>query len=146
MNSVGKTGIDEPLAEPLAAREIFRRFANHGANALGSPWPFLIVSLVTVSWLVYGHLIGYSEKWLSIANTAMTLITFLMVFLIQNTQYRETRSMHLKLDELIKGVEGSRTSLVGLEKLSDDELDRLQEEFKRLRHRESATQNEAVAK
>lgn len=130
MNSVGKI-------EPLTARGIFRRFASHGANTLGSPWPFLVASAITMGWALGGYFFGYPEKWLAIANTVMTIITFLMVFLIQNTQYRETRSIHLKLDELIKGVEGSRTSLVGLESLSDDELDRLQEEFKRLRHRET---------
>ena len=107
-----------------------------------TPWAHLgplVASTIAIGSTLGGYFFGYSEKWIAIANSAMTIITFLMVFLIQNTQYRETRSIHLKLDELIKGVEGSRTSLVGLERLSDDELDGLQEEFKHLYHREKNT-------
>lgn len=143
---MAKEPLTKPLAEPLSAREIFRRFANHGANALGSPWPFLVALTIAIGWTLGGYFFGYPEKWLAIANTVMTIVTFLMVFLIQNTQYRETRSIHLKLDELIKGVEGSRTSLVGLEKLPDHELDRLQDEFKHLHHRETSADEKLAPK
>lgn len=96
MNSVGKNEpLKESLAEPSWAREIFRRFANHGANALGSPWPFLVASTIAIGSTLGGYFFGYAEKWVEVANTAMTIITFLMVFLIQNTQYRETRSILL---------------------------------------------------
>jgi len=77
----------------------------------------------------------YSNTWQLVINTATTIVTFLMVFLIQNTQNRDTRAVHLKLDELLRAVQGARTSLVNLETLSDDELDRLQKEFERVRGR-----------
>ena len=79
---------------------------------------------------------GYSDTWQLVINTGTTIITFLMVFLIQNTQNRDAKAIHLKLDELIRGVEGARTHLVDLEELSDEELERLREQFKRLRREE----------
>jgi low affinity Fe/Cu permease len=75
----------------------------------------------------------YSDTWQLVINTGTTIITFLMVFLIQNTQNRDAKAIHLKLDELIRGVKGARTHLVELQELSDEELERLQEQFKRLR-------------
>jgi low affinity Fe/Cu permease len=76
-----------------------------------------------------------------VVNTATTIITFLMVFLIQNTQNRDTKALHLKLDELLRGVAGARTSLVNLEALSDEELERLQKEFERVRGRARRQEN-----
>jgi low affinity Fe/Cu permease len=80
----------------------------------------------------------FSDTWQLVINTGTTIITFLMVFLIQNTQNRDAKAIHLKLDELIRGVKGARTGLVNLEQLSDDELEQLHEEFERI-HRENPT-------
>jgi low affinity Fe/Cu permease len=84
---------------------------------------------------VTGPLFGYSDTWQLVVNTATTIVTFLMVFLIQNTQNRDTRALHLKLDELIRGVQGARTAMVALENSTDEELADLPEEFERLHHR-----------
>src|SRR4051812_8397520 len=112
---------------------------------MGSPWAFIAAALLIVVWAISGPLFGFSEVWQLVINTGTTIVTFLMVFLIQNTQNRDAKAFHLKLDELLKGVEGARTSLVDLEDLSDDELDRLRAEFKRLHEREQRKLGSAVA-
>ena len=109
--------------------------------AVGSPGAFLLAALSIVIWAAIGPIFHFSDTWQLVINTATTIITFLMVFLIQNTQNRDTKALHLKLDELLRGVGGARTSLVNLESLSDEELDRLQKEFERLRGR-AARQND----
>ncbi len=86
-------------------------------------------------WGLTGPVFHYSDTWQLVINTATTVITFLMVFLIQNTQNRDTKALHLKLDELLRGVGGARTSLVNLENLSDEELDGLQKQFERIKQR-----------
>src|SRR5258708_31821851 len=93
--------------------------------------------LIIVVWGLTGPLFRYSDTWQLVINTGTTIITFLIVFLIQNTQNRDAKAIHLKLDELLRGVEGARTHLVDLEALSDEELDHLQEQFKRIRHAEA---------
>jgi low affinity Fe/Cu permease len=103
---------------------------------VGSSWAFIFAVLIIVVWAVTGPLFHYSDTWQLVINTGTTIITFLMVFLIQNTQNRDAKAIHLKLDELIRGVKGARTNLVDLETMSDDELDRLQEQFKRVRRAE----------
>ncbi len=115
----------------------FRLCAQWIAAAVGSPWAFLLAALSIALWAVLGPLFHYSDSWQLVINTATTIITFLMVFLIQNTQNRDTKAVHLKLDELLRGVTGARTSLVNLESLSDEDLDRLQKEFERLKQRAS---------
>src|SRR2546426_7834313 len=116
-------------------REAFRRFATRTSEWVGTPAAFVIGLTLIVLWGLTGPLFGYSDSWQLVINTATTIITFLMVFLIQNTQNRDARTIHLKLDELLRGVKGARTGLVDLEELTDEELKRLQEEFKRLRER-----------
>jgi low affinity Fe/Cu permease len=113
-------------------RELFRKFAQATSHAVGSSWAFIIAVLVLVIWAVTGPMFHYSDTWQLIINTGTTIITFLMVFLIQNTQNRDAKAIHLKLDELIKGVKGARTGLVNLEQLSDADLERLHKEFERL--------------
>ena len=113
--------------------ELFRKFSIAAANALGSSWMFIANVLLILVWLVAGPVFHYSDTWQLVVNTATTVFTYLAVFLIQNTQNRDATAIHLKLDELIKGVGGARTHLVNLEELSDEELTALQEEFKRLR-------------
>src|ERR1700712_3540864 len=102
---------------------------------MGSPWAFIAAVLLIVVWALSGPLFGFSEVWQLVINTGTTIIPFLMVFLIQNTQNRDAKAMHLKLDELLRGVEGARTSMVDLEDLSDEDLKKLQDDFQRLRER-----------
>jgi len=114
---------------------LFRVCAHCISNAAGSVWAFAIAVLVIIGWAATGPLFHFSDTWQLVINTATTIVTFLMVFLIQNTQNRDTKAIHLKLDELLRGVKGARTSMVDLEELSDEELDRLKQEFERLRGR-----------
>ena len=117
--------------------QAFRKFSVASANALGSSWMFIANVLLILVWLVAGPFFHYSDTWQLVVNTATTVFTYLAVFLIQNTQNRDAVATHLKLDELIKGVKGARTGLVNLEKLSDEELEVLQEEFNKLRSEHS---------
>jgi low affinity Fe/Cu permease len=117
-------------------KNLFRKFAQTTSQAVGSSWSFILAVIVIIVWAITGPMFHYSDTWQLVINTGTTIITFLMVFLIQNTQNRDALAIHLKLDELIRGVKGARTHLVELESLSDDELERLQEQFKRLRKAE----------
>lgn len=99
---------------------------------MGSPWGFILALLTIVVWATTGPIFDFSDTWQLVINTGTTIVTFLMVFLIQNTQNRDAKAIHLKLDELIRGVEGARTGLVDLEDLSDKELDRLKAQFERI--------------
>jgi low affinity Fe/Cu permease len=117
-------------------KEIFRKFANKTSEVVGSPWSFLVAVLIIAIWAISGPLFGFSDTWQLVINTGTTIITFLMVFLIQNTQNRDAKAIHLKLDELLRGVEGARTGLVDLEELSDEELKKLQEQFQKLREKQ----------
>lgn len=94
---------------------------------------------VIVVWGMTGHIFGYSDTWQLIINTGTTIVTFLMVFLIQNTQNRDSKATQLKLDELIRSVDGARNHLMDLEALSDEDLDKFQKEFERLRQRSERT-------
>jgi low affinity Fe/Cu permease len=114
-------------------KELFRRLAETAAHAVGSYWAFLIALLTIVVWALTGPYFNYSDTWQLFINTGTTIVTFLMVFLIQNTQNRETRIVALKLDELLRGVEGARTGLVELDHMSDDDLELVRQEFARMR-------------
>ena len=114
-------------------RDAFRCFAQRSSSVLGSAWAFCGAVLIIVLWLVTGPTFHFSDTWQLIINTATTVVTFLMVFLIQNTQNRDAKAMHLKLDELIRAVKGARNQLVDLENLSDDDLKKLEEQFQELR-------------
>jgi low affinity Fe/Cu permease len=125
---------------------LFRKFSLAAANALGSSWMFIANVLLILVWLGAGPFFHYSDTWQLIVNTATTVFTYLAVFLIQNTQNRDATAIHLKLDELIKGVAGARTHLVNLETLTDEELGDLQEEFTKLRKKHvQALADRAVA-
>jgi low affinity Fe/Cu permease len=113
--------------------DAFRSFAHRSSTLLGSAWAFGGAVLVIVIWLITGPAFHFSDTWQLIINTATTVITFLMVFLIQNTQNRDAKAVHLKLDELIRAVKGARNQLVDLENLSDDDLKKLEDQFRRLR-------------
>jgi low affinity Fe/Cu permease len=113
-------------------RDAFRVFAREASELLGTAWMFAVAILVIAVWAISGHWFDYSDTWQLIINTGTTIVTFLMVFLIQNTQNRDAKAMQLKLDELIRAVSGARNRLVDLEKLSDDELTNLKREFERI--------------
>ena len=113
-------------------KQRFHIFAHKSAELVGSPWAFLFGVLVTIVWAVTGPIFQYSDSWQLVINTGTTVITFLTVFLIQNTQNRDARTMHLKLDELIRAVRAARTHLVHLEDMSDEDLATLEKEFQKL--------------
>lgn len=115
--------------------DLFRKIATKSSEILGSSWSFAVAVLLIVAWVGTGSLFHYSDTWQLVINTLTTIVTFLMVFLIQNTQNRDTKAIHLKLDELLRGVKGARTGLVNLEKLSDEELETLQKEFDELQRK-----------
>ena len=110
--------------------------AHRKASAvLGSAWAFIGALIIIAVWGLTGPVFNFSDTWQLIINTGTTIVTFLMVFLIQNTQNRDAKAMHLKLDELIRAVKGARNRLVDLEKLSDEELKELEEQFTRVRNK-----------
>ena len=115
--------------------DAFRVFAQRSSVMLGSAWAFSGAVLVILVWILTGPTFHFSDTWQLIINTATTVITFLMVFLIQNTQNRDAKAMHLKLDELIRALKGARNQLVDLEDLSDEELKKLEKQFKSMRER-----------
>jgi low affinity Fe/Cu permease len=115
--------------------DAFRVFARRSSMTLGSAWAFAGAVLVILVWLLTGPMFHFSDTWQLIINTATTVITFLMVFLIQNTQNRDAKAAHLKLDELIRAVKDARNELVDLEDLSDEELKKLEDQFRRMRTR-----------
>lgn len=100
---------------------------------VGAAWTFLVALLIILVWGITGPAFHYSDTWQLIINTGTTIVTFLMVFLIQNTQNRDAKAIHLKLDELIRASKGARNELVDLEKLSDGELKKLEAQFARIR-------------
>jgi low affinity Fe/Cu permease len=115
--------------------DAFRGFAKRSSILLGSAWAFCGAVLVILVWLITGPTFHFSDTWQLIINTATTVVTFLMVFLIQNTQNRDAKAVHLKLDELIRAMKGARNQLVDLENLSDEDLKRLEQQFQRLRRK-----------
>jgi low affinity Fe/Cu permease len=110
-------------------------FAHRASELVGSPWAFLTALSVTIGWACLGPLFDFSDTWQLVINTGTTIVTFLMVFLIQHTQNRDAAAIHLKLDELIRAVQGARNRLVDLEELSEEEIEQLREEFRRLHAR-----------
>ena len=132
----------QKLKEQEASRDFFcvvsdafRVFARRSSNVLGSPWAFVMAILVIVVWAATGPTFHFSDTWQLIINTGTTIVTFLMVFIIQNTQNRDAKAVHLKLDEIIRAIKGARNELVDLEELSDQDLKKLEEQFRRLREK-----------
>ena len=110
----------------------FHRFARGTANLAGKAGTFMICVAVVLLWALTGPLFGFSDSWQLIINTGTTIVTFLMVFLIQNTQNRDSQELHLKLDELIRATKGARNILLDLEELDDQQLDRLRRVYEQL--------------
>jgi low affinity Fe/Cu permease len=121
-----------PVAHPNRLGAVFRRIAELSASTIGSPWTFVLAVLGCAAWAVAGPVCHYSDTWQLTINTVTTVLTFLAVFLIQNTQNRDMLATQLKLDELLRAVEQARTGLVNLERCSDEELAALRAEFERI--------------
>lgn len=129
---------------PPTMNERFRKFSVCVAKFAGTPIAFMISFITIVVWAVVGPVFHYSDSWQLVINTSTTIVTFLMVFLIQNMQNRDAKAIHLKLDELIRAMKGARNNLVALENLSEEELDMLERQFSRIaeKHRASRAAKE----
>ena len=134
-----------PRSFRCKVNDLFRAFSRNIALAVGSAWAFIVAITVVIVWGATGPMYHFSDTWQLIINTGTTIVTFLMVFLIQNTQNRDGKAIQLKLDELIRALKGARNKLVDLEELSDEELKKLEKEFQRL-HKQSRETDTHVAK
>jgi low affinity Fe/Cu permease len=126
--------------------DAFRIFARRSSRVLGSAWAFGIAILIIVIWGLTGPAFHYSNTWQLIINTGTTIVTFLMVFLIQNTQNRDAKAAHLKLDELIRALKGARNELIDLEKLADEDLTSLEKQFELVRKKAELNGNDPGGK
>ncbi len=111
---------------------MFKRFASAASRATGRPLTFVLAALIVVVWGVSGPMFGFSDTWQLVINTGTTIITFLMVFLIQSTQNRDSEAMHVKMDEVIRAVKGAHNGLLDLEELDDEELHKIRERYQKL--------------
>lgn len=114
---------------------VFAKIARASSNLVGRPGVFLLAAASVLAWAVIGPFVGYSNAWQLWINTSTTILTFLMIFLLQNTQNHDTKAIHLKLDELLRAVAKARNEMVDLENLDDAELAKYCEEFKTLHRR-----------
>lgn len=110
----------------------FHKLASAISRVTGSVWTFFLAILIIAAWVISGPFFNYSDTWQLVINTTTTILTFLMVFLIQNTQNRDTKAIHLKLDELIKSSKGARNKMLNVESLNDDQLEKMHLEFEKL--------------
>jgi low affinity Fe/Cu permease len=120
------------MSKPSAPISGFTRFAKWAARATGRPGAFIGAAAIIVLWAFLGPIFDFSDTWQLVINTGTTIITFLMVFLIQNTQNRDTEAMQIKLDELIRAVESAQNTMLDLEELDEAELDRIRAEYEQL--------------
>ncbi len=128
----------DDIRTPRADPDAFRRFAYRTSDLVGSPRAFLWALAIIAAWGATGPFFHYSDTWQLVINTGTSVVTFLMVFLIQATQNRDTRALHLKLDELIRSQRRARNIFADLEHANDDELAELESEFRKLRARAHA--------
>jgi len=112
--------------------DFFRKISHQTSEIVGSPAAFISALLIIILWALAGPVFHFSDTWQLVINTTTTIMTFLMVFLIQNTQNRDAKALHLKLDELIRSIQGARNTMVDLEELSDAELEKLQKQFRKM--------------
>jgi low affinity Fe/Cu permease len=120
---------------PTKSKSWFSRFAKWTARAAGRPATFMVAVVIVIVWAISGPLFGFSDSWQLVINTGTTIVTFLMVFLIQNTQNRDSEAMQVKLDELIHVMKGAQNALLDLEELEEDELDRIREGYQKIAER-----------
>jgi low affinity Fe/Cu permease len=117
----------------ISEADPFRTLASRASHLVGTKWAFSFAVLLIVIWAVVGPHFHYSDTWQLVVNTATTIVTFLMVFLIQNTQNRDARAIHLKLDEIIRSIEPARNDMIDIEKLSDQELQEMADTYEKIR-------------
>jgi len=134
-----------PRSRRCEINDLFRAFSRNAAEGVGSAFAFIAAITVVIIWAAAGPVFHFSDAWQLIINTGTTIVTFLMLFMIQNTQNRDAKAVQLKLDELIRALEGARNKLVDLENHSDGDLKKLEEEFERL-HKRSRETDTHVAK
>lgn len=113
--------------------QIFRKLAQWTSHVAGTPWVFMAAVILILVWAVTGPLFGFSTTWQLVVNTGTTIITFLMVFLIQNTQNRDAHAVHLKLDEIIRSIDSARNQLIDIEDTSDEVIETFSKEFDEIR-------------
>ena len=131
MNEVAKVVADSGRKQTQG--DAFGKFAASASGWLGSKWAFVGAILIIVVWALTGPIFRYSDTWQLVINTGTTIITFLMVFLIQNTQNRDARAINLKLDELIHAIDTAQNQMMDIEKLSDEELDVIHDKYTQIR-------------
>lgn len=132
--------IPDEVEELPARRDSFHKISVGVSNKLGSPMAFALAVLLILGWIITGPFFDFSDTWQLVINTTTTIVTFLMVFAIQNTQNRDSKAVQLKLNELIKSSRGARTEFVDIEDLTDSELDGLQVQFKEIHDKFQAKQ------
>jgi low affinity Fe/Cu permease len=120
---------------PTRPRSPFTRFAKTTSRVAGRPLAFYLALGVVIVWVITGPIFGFSDTWQLVINTGTTIVTFLMVFLIQNTQFRDAEAVQIKLDELLRVTEGAHTALLDLEELEDHELDLLHKQYEAVAER-----------
>ena len=120
-------------AQTPTVHDHFGRFAASASAWLGSTWAFVVAGLVIVAWAATGPVFHFSDRWAQVISTATALMTFLMVFLIQSTQNRDSRAINLKLNELIRAVDKARNQMIDIERLTDQELDEMQATYERVK-------------
>src|SRR5436189_4983629 len=113
-------------------RRAFDVFAGKSSKTAGSPWAFGVAVAVLLIWAVSGPFFGFSDTWQLVINTGTTIVTFLMVFLIQSTQNRDSEAMHIKLDEIVRALEGAHNALLDLEELEEGDIDHIRSDYERL--------------
>jgi low affinity Fe/Cu permease len=132
---------DEKEFSKQGFQEVFHAFANLISRWSGSPWAFILALSTIVVWLITGPIFDFSDTWQLVINTGTTIVTFLMVFLIQHTQNRESRAINLKLDELIRVIQDARNDLVDIENGRDEEVEELESQYRRLGEHQRNTEN-----
>jgi low affinity Fe/Cu permease len=135
---------ETPEKRTRATKDWFGHCSSSVSTWLGSKWAFAGAVCVIVVWAILGPIFHYSDSWQLVINTGTTIVTFLMVFLIQNTQNRDARAINLKLDELIHAIDKARNTMIDIENLSDVELDELHTRYEKLKHKGSPHQKHAV--
>jgi low affinity Fe/Cu permease len=118
--------------QPKRSRSRFTRFAKWASRMAGRPATFVAAVAIIILWALTGPLFGFSDTWQLVINTSTTIVTFLMVFLIQNTQNRDAEAMQVKLDELIRAIDGAHNALLNLEELEEEDLDRIRAGYLKL--------------
>jgi len=119
----------------MKLQNVFRKFAVKLSEIAGNAWAFIVAILIIFTWAISGPIFDYSNRWQLFINTGTTVVTLLMVFIIQNTQNRDSKAIHIKLDEILRKLKGGSRRYVNLEELPDEEIQKMQDEFRKLHKR-----------